>query len=208
MAKNTKEKYFCTESIKQSIFINNLSLMHQSIIFIVLSCLISFSSFAQSNASNIKLVDTEAYNPPPPPPPPDSAYDSGINIAIPENGSNSTSKGSNETFVVVDEMPHFVGGDAALYDFIRTNTRYPIMEKEAGIQGKVYLKFVVEKDGGVSNISVIKSASSGLEKEAIRVIQLTDHKWIPGKNAGKEVRVYFTIPFLFSLSNGNSSSQK
>jgi TonB family protein len=208
MAKNTKEKYFCTESIKQSIFINNLSLMHQSIIFIVLSCLISFSSFAQSNSSIILQVDRESQNTPPPPPPSMSVKDTGVNIPITPLAGDSTNNKASELFVKVEEMPHFVGGDAALYDFIRTNTRYPMMEKEAGIQGKVYLKFVVEKDGGVSNISVIKSASSGLEKEAIRVIQLTDHRWIPGKNAGKAVRVYFTIPFLFSLSNGNSSSQK
>lgn len=136
MAKNIKEKYSCIENFKPYIFIINSSFMQKRIIYIVIACLIAFSSFAQSNSSNIKLMDTLVNDPPPPPPPPSSAYDSGIDIAIPENGKNSSNKGPNETFVMVEEMPHFIGGDAALYDFIRANTRYPMMEKKPVFKGK------------------------------------------------------------------------
>ncbi len=103
-------------------------------------------------------------------------------------------------YQVVENMPEFPGGSGAMMDFIAKNIRYPMEEKEAGIQGRVYVRFVVRKDGTVNDINVMKGVSGGpgLEKEAIRVVS-TMPTWTPGKNNGKPVNVQMTLPINFVL---------
>ena len=106
----------------------------------------------------------------------------------------------DDIFDVVEEMPVFPGGQTGLMEFIAKNLRYPVKAQKEGIQGRVIARFIVEKDGSVSNLAVARrSASSELDVEAIRVLS-TMPKWTPGKQRGKEVRVKYTVPIAFRLS--------
>ena len=106
----------------------------------------------------------------------------------------------DDIFDVVEEMPVFPGGQTGLMEFIAKNWRYPVKAQKEGIQGRVIARFIVEKDGSVSNLAVARrSASSELDAEAIRVLS-TMPKWTPGKQRGKEVRVKYTVPIAFRLS--------
>ncbi|MBK7129370.1 MAG: energy transducer TonB [Crocinitomicaceae bacterium] len=96
-------------------------------------------------------------------------------------------------------MPEFIGGADALDDFIKKNIKYPAEAKEQGIQGKVYVQFVVEKDGTVTNVTVRRGAHTLLDNEAVRVVKLMP-AWKPGTMRGKKVRVRYTLPITFSLS--------
>ena len=106
----------------------------------------------------------------------------------------------DDIFDVVEEMPVFPGGQTGLMEFIAKNLRYPVKAQKEGIQGRVIARFIVEKDGSVSNLAVARrSVSSELDAEAIRVLS-TMPKWTPGKQRGKEVRVKYTVPIAFKLS--------
>lgn len=106
----------------------------------------------------------------------------------------------DDIFDVVEEMPVFPGGQTGLMEFIAKNLRYPVKAQKEGIQGRVIARFIVEKDGSVSNLAIARrSASSELDAEAIRVLS-TMPKWTPGKQRGKEVRVKYTVPIAFKLS--------
>lgn len=104
----------------------------------------------------------------------------------------------NEVFVVVEEMPEFPGGVVALRQYLQNTKSYPAIAKENGIQGKVYVNFVVEKDGSVSNIKIARAVDTSLDKEALRVVA-TLPKWKPGKQRGAPVRVSYTVPVNFIL---------
>ena len=99
---------------------------------------------------------------------------------------------------VAEEMPQFPGGEQALIDYLSKHIKYPPVAEENGIQGRVVLRFVVEKDGSISQVEVIKSVDPSLDKEAIRVTKSIPH-WIPGKQNGQPVRVKFTLPVTFKL---------
>ena len=99
---------------------------------------------------------------------------------------------------VCDQMPQFKGGDVALMDFIRTSISYPKDAAEQGLQGRVVLRFIIEKDGTISNCEILKSASLSLDTEALRVVNSMP-QWIPGKHKGKVVRVRYVIPVTFCL---------
>jgi len=96
-------------------------------------------------------------------------------------------------------MPEFIGGADALDEFVKKNIKYPAEAKEKGIQGKVYVQFVVEKDGTVTNVVVRRGANALLDAEAVRVVKLMP-AWKPGTMRGKKVRVRYTLPITFSLS--------
>ncbi len=105
----------------------------------------------------------------------------------------------NVVFKVVETMPSFPGGDAALMKYISDNVRYPAIAQENGIQGRAICQFTVEKDGSISDIQIVRSAGDEtLDKEAKRVIKSMP-KWSPGKQRGKAVRVSYTIPINFRL---------
>jgi TonB family protein len=106
-----------------------------------------------------------------------------------------------EIFTVVEEMPEFPGGMTELMKYIQNNINYPQVEKEAGIQGKVFLKFVVNPDGSISNTEILRSVAGGegLSIEALRIVKAMP-KWIAGKQNGRNVAVYFNLPINFKLN--------
>ena len=105
-----------------------------------------------------------------------------------------------QIFQVVENMPEFPGGTAALMQYLKKNIKYPTICQEQGIQGRVIVQFVVNKDGSIVDPEVIKPVNPYLDKEALRVIS-TMPKWKPGEQRGKPVRVKFTVPVQFRLSN-------
>jgi protein TonB len=103
-----------------------------------------------------------------------------------------------KVFTIVEQMPTFPGGEAALFKYLRDNIEYPSMERDNDIQGRVIVGFVVMEDGAISNVEVKKGVSPGLDKEAIRVVRSMP-AWKPGKQQGKSVRVAYVLPILFKL---------
>lgn len=103
-------------------------------------------------------------------------------------------------FIIVEKMPVFEGGEAEMYKFLKENLEYPQIAKETGIQGVVYTTFVVEKDGSISNIKLLRGIGGGCDEEALRVISLMP-KWTPGLQRMKPVRVAFNMPISFKLGN-------
>jgi len=103
-----------------------------------------------------------------------------------------------EPYISVQEMPQFPGGDAELYKYLRENIKYPQEAKEAGIQGRVFVYFVVEPDGSISSAYVRKGIGGGCDEEAVRLVS-TMPRWSPGKQAGIAVRVQFTMTVKFVL---------
>lgn len=103
-----------------------------------------------------------------------------------------------QIFMVVESMPEFPGGETALYKFLAENIKYPQMAKESGIQGRVFVTFVVERDGKVTDVRVLRGIGGGCDEEAIRVVKNMP-KWAPGKQRGKSVRVQYNLPVKFTL---------
>ena len=95
-------------------------------------------------------------------------------------------------------MPSFPGGPAALMSYLSKNIKYPTVAEETGIQGRVIVTFVVERDGSITDVQVAKSVDPSLDKEAQRVVRSMP-RWIPGKQNGSAVRVKYTVPVTFRL---------
>ncbi len=123
----------------------------------------------------------QTYVPPPPPQPKEEAV-------------------TEEIFVVVEEQPEYPGGNAAMMQFLSDNIRYPVIAQENGIQGRVICNFVVERDGSITDVQVVRGVDPSLDREAVRVIQQMP-RWKPGKQRGQAVRVRFTLPVVFRLQN-------
>ncbi|HPU47465.1 MAG TPA: TonB family protein [Bacteroidales bacterium] len=104
----------------------------------------------------------------------------------------------DEIFTFVEEYPEFPGGDRALREFILNNIQYPEVARRSDIIGTVYVQFVVEKDGSISDVKVVRGIGGGCDEEAVRVVKSMP-KWEPGKQRGVPVRVYFTLPIEFKL---------
>ena len=104
----------------------------------------------------------------------------------------------NKVFDVVEQMPSFAGGPQALLQYLNSNVKYPVVAQENGVQGRVVISFVVEKDGSVTDVQVAKSVDPSLDKEAQRVVKSMPH-WIPGKQNGSAVRVKYVVPVSFKL---------
>lgn len=109
-------------------------------------------------------------------------------------------KKKEEVFTHVEQMPKFPGGDAELYKFISNNLNYPAMAIENNVQGRVVVQFVVTKDGSIGNVKVVRSVDRDLDNEAIRVCKKLP-KFIPGKQNGQPVNVWYTLPVTFKLQN-------
>ena len=95
-------------------------------------------------------------------------------------------------------MPEFPGGEAALRQFLATAVKYPVIAQENGIQGRVYVTFVVNTDGSITDARIARGVDPSIDKEALRVVN-TLPKWKPGKQRGKPVRVSYTVPINFVL---------
>lgn len=108
-------------------------------------------------------------------------------------------KDSLEIYSVVEEMPQYPGGMGEMYKYIMNNLNYPSDAKDKGIGGKVFVKFIVNPDGSISNASVLKSAgTTSLDNEALRIVNAMG-QWIPGKQNGKAVSVYYNLPIKFEV---------
>lgn len=103
-----------------------------------------------------------------------------------------------EIFLVVEEMPSFPGGEQEMYRYIGKNIEYPRMAKESGISGRVFVTFVVEKNGAVTDVKILRGIGGGCDEEAIRVIKSMP-TWKAGKQRGKPVRVQYRMPIKFTL---------
>ncbi len=101
-------------------------------------------------------------------------------------------------FYVIENKPEFPGGEAAMFKYIQEHTKYPEIAKENGITGKVFVQFVIGKDGSITDVKVIRSIDPYLDKEAVRVVKSMP-KWKPGSQRGKPVKVSFQLPINFTL---------
>ncbi len=104
----------------------------------------------------------------------------------------------DEVFVVVEEQAEFPGGLDSMYAYIQKNLKYPELAKEKGIEGRVFVSFIIEKDGSISNILIKRAIGGGCEEATVEMIKNMP-KWKPGKQRGKPVRFQFTLPIKFEL---------
>ena len=170
----------------------------------------------------IEIIQTAQELPPPPPPPAleiveelniveDDVVTESVEINTEDDKDKTvtinapvTSTGpiveeeDNVVFQVVEKMPSFPGGDAALFKYLSDNVKYPVIAQENGVQGRVICQFVVNRDGSIVDVEVVRSVDPSLDKEAIRVIKSMP-KWSPGQQRGKPVRVKYTLPVNFRL---------
>ena len=117
-------------------------------------------------------------------------------IAAPEPPKHVVEE--TKIFTVVEQMPMFPGGDAALMGYLRDNMHYPTVAAENGVQGRVIVGFVVERDGSITDVNVLRSVDPSLDREAMRVVKAMP-KWTPGKQNGSAVRVKYQVPVTFRL---------
>ncbi len=176
---------------------------------------------AEDIPEEIIPITEQKVKPPPPPPPKqvvkinvvedDIEVEDDINIDVeadqntemqdyvaPVKVEEEESAEEMQIFMVVESMPEFPGGEANLYKFLAENIKYPQMAKESGIQGRVFVTFVVERDGSVTDVRVLRGIGGGCDEEAIRVVKAMP-KWTPGKQRGKSVRVQYNLPVKFTL---------
>ena len=169
----------------------------------------------------IEVVQTAQELPPPPPPPaPEiveilNVVEDNVEVAsveinteddknkvvvvsAPVTSAPIEEEEDNVVFQVVEKMPSFPGGDSQLFKFLNDNVKYPVIAQENGVQGRVICQFVVNRDGSIVDVEVVRSVDASLDKEAIRVIKSMP-KWSPGQQRGKPVRVKFTVPVMFRL---------
>lgn len=169
----------------------------------------------------IPITRQEEVKPPPPPPPPKvvemlnivdddveikddldimdtEADDNTVIDVAPVIAQEAEAEEEAEVFFIVENMPEFPGGELALRKFIANAIKYPVIAQENGIQGKVYVNFVVDKDGSVTQARIARGVDPSLDKEALRVVN-TLPKWKPGMQRGKPVKVSYTVPISFVL---------
>ena len=168
----------------------------------------------------VEIQQTSQETPPPPPPPAVQEVEV-LNVVEDNVETESIEVNTEETeqevviaapveapveeeeeevvFVVVEKMPEFPGGQQALFKYLSENVKYPVIAQENGIQGRVICQFVVNRDGSIVDVEVVRSGGDpSLDKEAVRVIKSMP-KWKPGKQRGKAVRVKYTVPVNFKL---------
>jgi len=176
----------------------------------------------QSEVMEETVLNTQQNTPPPPPPPQqvttvleivDNKTEVETNLSIDAEADENTQVETyvaptqveetetqeTEIFTVVEDQPGYPGGDEARIKYLAENIKYPQMARESQIQGTVYVTFVVEKDGRVRDVRVLRGIGGGCDEEAIRVIQNMP-RWNPGKQRGKPVRVQFNMPIKFTLA--------
>ena len=169
------------------------------------------------------IIQTEQNQPPPPPPPPEittelnivddeTEIETELEISVeiderteiqeyvaPVDYGEAEEEGEQTIFQVVEENPGFPGGEAARQKYLQDNLRYPAIARESGIQGTIYITFVVERDGSITDVRVVRGIGGGCDEEAIRVVQGMP-RWTPGKQRGRAVRVQFMMPIRFTLA--------
>lgn len=121
-----------------------------------------------------------------------------ISVAAPPPTPAPKPEVATKVFDVVEEMPSFPGGNGALMSYLASNIKYPVVAQENGVQGRVIVSFVVERDGSISDVRVARSVDPSLDREAQRVVKSMP-RWKPGKQNGSAVRVKYTVPVVFRL---------
>jgi len=164
-----------------------------------------------------EIIPPSATPPPPPPPPPapttvfeivedeeeieeeieldDMEIDEDTEVEFIEEVEEVEEE---QIFTIVEQMPTFPGGEAELFKYLGKSIKYPQMAQDAGIQGVVFVTFLVDKDGGVKNVKVLRGIGGGCDQEAIRVVKKMP-KWKPGRQRGKSVKVQYNLPIKFTL---------
>lgn len=129
----------------------------------------------------------------------ENEFSEDVSVKIVEFSYEEKEVEEEEIFVIVEHMPSFQGGDLNKFrEFVNKNLKYPEIAAENGIQGRVILSFVVESNGTLSNVKVLRGVDPAIDKEAIRVVE-SSPKWSPGQQRGKPVRVSFNMPIIFVL---------
>lgn len=169
----------------------------------------------------VPVTKQEEIKPPPPPPPPKMAEvlnivtdDTEISDELEILDTEATEdteiefqevtveeeveEVADEVFVIVEQMPTFPGGDLELRKFLAQSVKYPVIAQENGIQGRVFVRFVINQKGEVTNVEVARPLDPNLDKEAVRVVKSMP-KWTPGMQRGKPVKVSYTVPINFVL---------
>lgn len=188
-------------------------------IYEITETVVTGSAVAAEEEELVPITRMENLPPPPPPPPQqleleiveDDQEVEDVDIKSSESDDNAkyeikaidvdaveAVEAAPEIFTIVEEQPEFPGGTAKLYEFIGNNIKYPQMARENGIQGKVFVKFVVWKDGSIRDVQVIRGIGGGCDEEAVRVVKAMP-SWKPGKQRNQAVPVYFNLPIAFNL---------
>lgn len=124
--------------------------------------------------------------------------ENGVDVSELNKNQEIASEELEKPLTVVEQQPEFPGGDAERMKFLQSKYNYPTMAREAGIQGTVYVTFVVEKNGKISNVKILRGIGGGCDEEAIRLVKSMPD-WKPGKQNGQAVRVQFNMPIKFTL---------
>ncbi len=132
-----------------------------------------------------------------------------INCQVAYDSDSVTFKPGRDSliFTLVEQMPRFPGGDMARIRYMSENIKYPKNARENGIQGRVFVTFVVEQDGTVNDVRVLRGIGGGCDEEAVKVVKSMP-KWTPGFQKGKPVRVQFNMPILFRLPGSNENKSR
>ena len=191
---------------------------------ILAAALVAFNIKSYDNVEiDADIIQTSEDTPPPPPPEEPEVVATELNVVendaedIHEVGiinaeakadealeftrvevKEEVEEAEEEVFLVVEEDPEFPGGLDALSKFIADNIKYPQLAKENNITGKVFVSFVVEKDGRVGQVKILRDIGGGCGNEAVRVVKMMP-RWKPGKQRGKAVRTQFNLPVNFDL---------
>ena len=156
------------------------------------------------------IIAQEKVQDPPPPPAPQE------NVKAPKAEAKTEKpkkiqlieyQDEEPVFTVVEVMPKFPGGNKALYAYLGNNIKYPEVAKKEGIEGTVYVTYVVEKDGSVTHVKLLRGVHESLDKEALRVVAEMP-KWEPGKEKGKPVRVQYSLPIKYTLAKDKEKEKE
>ncbi len=140
------------------------------------------------------------------PPPQEKLSETNVGVVTQEGDENATElppeivtdPDEGKVFTYVEEMPEFPGGEGAMTSYLQKNIKYPPLARENGVTGKVYVNFIVDKDGNIKDVKLIRGIGAGCDEEAVRVIKAMP-TWKPGKQNGRGAIVSFTVPVNFSL---------
>jgi protein TonB len=205
-------------------FVVTLALVYASFELFATSDLVKDMGIADEEAIFVMDEDVIATDPTPPPPPPPVAQQQELILQlVDDNIKVNTDFDFSQDFDLdaiiedyvpieiieeavdntppmrfVEEMPEPIGGMEAMYTFLQSNLRYPEVARNNGIQGTVFVEFVVERDGSITDVKVIVGVYPELDQEAVRVVRMMP-KWKPGRQMGKAVRCYFNIPIRFTI---------
>lgn len=183
-SKSLLKRRFMMMNKTKTTTIARLKLMLALPLALSMMLLISYSPNAMAQEEENKV----------PPPPPKQ-----IKVVEKSIGDQDPAAYEEEViFTVVEDMPEYPGGKDAFYAYIGNNIRYPVKAKENGTSGTVYITYVVEKDGSISNVSVLRGIGDGCDEEGVRVVKGMPN-WKPGKQRGKAVRVQYNLPIKFNL---------